>query len=229
MGCSPVPAGHASREIAMKDWVRIIGVSMLLVTGTCLAQAQEVDRADAAFMEQAAQAGSFEIAASQLAQRKAEHDDVKRYARTMLDEHGDMASQLKALAAARKFALPGAISSDQARVMDALQAKNGTDFDLAYADDVAIAAHQAAVALFVDAAERGKDPEVKAYAQQMLPTLKAHLDAGLALRKSLAASGKASPEENSPAARSGVPGAVSPASREAPPSLLPGDKGAPKP
>ncbi|WP_157793094.1 DUF4142 domain-containing protein [Bordetella genomosp. 8] len=213
----------------MKHWVRIIGVSLLWVTGPCLAQAQEVDRADAAFMERAAQAGSFEIAASQLAQRKAEHDEVKRYARTMLDEHADMAGQLKALAAARKVSLPGAISSSQTHVMEALDAKNGTDFDLAYADDVAIAAHQAAVALFVDAAEHGKDPEVKAFAQQMLPNLKAHLDAGLALRKSLAASGKASPEESAPAASSGAPGAVSPASREAPPTLLPGDKGAPKP
>ncbi|CAM3794341.1 DUF4142 domain-containing protein [Bordetella sputigena] len=213
----------------MKYWLPAISLSMCFMAWNGGVHAQESDRGDAAFMASAAQAGAFEIAASQLALRKAEHDEVKGYARTMLREHADVAKQLQALAASRNVALPSGLSTRQQAVMDSLQARTGASFDRQYADDIAVAAHQEAVGLFVDAAEHGKDPEIKAFAQQTLPNLKAHLDAGMALRKSLAASGKASPEARAPGADSAMPGTVSPASREAPPTLLPGDKGAPRP
>lgn len=212
----------------MKYWIRM-GMSMLFLANAACAQNQELDGGDARFMERAAQAGTFEIEASQWALRNADHDEVKRYARTMIADHTGVADQLKAVAASKGYSLPSGLSGSQSRTLKALQAETGTRFDRQYADDVAIAAHQDAVALFVDAAEHAKDPEVKAFAQQTLPSLKAHLDAGMALRKSLAASGKASPEESAPGAGPAGPGSVSPASRQAPPSLLPGDKGAPKP
>jgi putative membrane protein len=208
-----------------------MGASILFLAGTAAAHGDELDRRDARFMEQAAQAGEFEMQASRLAARNAEHDEVKHYARTMLEDHAAVAKQLKELAAAKGVALPADPSMSQARTIKTLQAETGTRFDQDYAADVAVAAHKDAVAVFVEAAGQARDPEVKAFAQQTLPSLKAHLDAGMALQKSLAASGKASPEENTPAAggAGASPGAVSPASRSAPPSLLPGDKGAPKP
>ncbi|WP_176464093.1 DUF4142 domain-containing protein [Bordetella genomosp. 11] len=213
----------------MKYWIRI-GASMLLVAGMAGmagARAAELDRGDAAFLAQAAQAGAFEIEASQWAVRNGEHDEVKRYAARMIADHTHMASELKTLADAKGVSLPSALSDSQARTLKALQGDSGARFDMQYADEVAIVAHNEAVKLFVEAGEQAKDPEVKAFAQQALPGLKAHLDAGIALRKTLAASGKASPEESPPAGA--APGTVSPASRHAPPSLLPGDKGAPKP
>jgi putative membrane protein len=216
----------------VKHWIRI-GVSMLFLAGAVFARADELDHGDAHFIDQAAQAGAFEIQASEWAVRNAENDEVKRYARTMIADHTGMADQLKGLAAAKGANLPADLSAAQTGAIKALQAETGARLDQDYADNVAIAAHKDAITLFVDAAERAKDPEVKAFAQQTLPALKAHLDAGMALRKSLAASGKASPEESPPAtgegAAGGAPGTVSPASRQAPPTLLPGDKGAPKP
>jgi putative membrane protein len=192
------------------------------------AQGDELSHGDRRFIEQAAQANAFEIEASQWAQRSAEHDEVKRYARLMVQDHTGVATQLKTLAAAKGVDLPADLSVSHARTLKAIQAETGERLDQDYADQVAVAAHEDAVELFVQAAEQSKDPEVKAFAQQTLPSLKAHLDAGMALRKSLAASGKASPEESKPAPGGAMPGGVSPASREAPPSLLPGDKGAPK-
>ncbi|AOB32566.1 hypothetical protein AKI39_20265 [Bordetella sp. H567] len=202
-------------------------MSIFFLATVATAHGEGLDRGDAQFMVRAAQADAFEVQASEWALRNAENDEVKRYARTMIDGHAAMADQLKALAAAKGVALPADMSDSQARTLKSLQGETGTRFDRRYADDVAIAAHNDAVALFVDAAEHAKDPEVKAYAQQGLPSLKSHLDAGMALRKTLAASGKASPEESVPAGA--APGTVSPASREAPPSLLPGDRGAPRP
>jgi putative membrane protein len=208
------------------------------------AHGDEVSHGDRRFMEQAARAGAFEIEASELAARNAEHDEVKHYARMMIQDHQAVAAQLKSLAAEKKVDLPSDLSMSQSRAVKSLEAETGARFDEDYADKIAVAAHKDAVEVFVEAAQRAQDPEVKAFAQQTLPGLKAHLDAGMALRKSLAASGKASPEEsqprdstgNPPKAKpgesqprsgTGVPGSVSPASRQAPPTLLPGDKGAP--
>ncbi|CAM3967358.1 hypothetical protein BOBR111200_19000 [Bordetella bronchialis] len=213
----PVRAGYPIRA----------AIGILLLGIAAAVHGQEADRRDARFLEQAAQAGAFEIEASQLALRNAEHDEVKGYARKMIEAHTEMARELKALAKAGNVALPADPSPTQMRILKALQAETGAPFDREYAGDVAIAAHQDAVQLFVDAAEHAVDPEVKAYAQQQLPTLKAHLDAGLALAKTLAASGKASPDESPSSSGAGAPGTVSPASRNAPPTLLPGDKGAP--
>jgi putative membrane protein len=224
--CLNLPAYFASRETMVKHWVRAI-LSIAFILGGA-AHGGEISHGDRRFMEEAAQAGTFEIEASELAARNAENDEVQRYARMMIKDHTGVGRQLESLAEDKKVDLPKDLRMSQARDLKALQAESGRRFDLDYADKVAIAAHGDAIKLFVEAAERAQDPDVKAFAQQTLPGLKAHLDAGIALRKSLAASGKASPEESRPSG-SGVPGSVSPASREAPPSLMPGDKGAPKP
>jgi len=44
-----------------------------------------------------------------------------------------------------------------------------------------VSGHLSTVMMFQDYAITGKDPQVKAFAQQMLPTLKAHLNAIKAL------------------------------------------------
>jgi putative membrane protein len=210
----------------MNYWKRAaLSAVMLGVTGIVLGQSADIAPGDRQFLERADQAGSFEIEASSWTESNGEHEDVKRYARLMIRDHTAMAMQLKALATAKGVELPGGLPPGQAATLKTLQSTTGTALDHAYADKVAVAAHKDAIELFAHAAQEGKDPEVKAFAQQTLPSLKAHLDEGMALQKRLAASGKASPAES---ARPGatVP-SVSPASRDAPPSLLPGDKGAP--
>ncbi|ARP89488.1 hypothetical protein CAL14_03610 [Bordetella genomosp. 9] len=202
-------------------------LSFFLFTATAVAavaHGAELTTSDQRFIEHAAQVNTFETEASEWAARNAEHDDVKRYADMMIQDHGNVSRELKALAAAKGVTLPTDLPAGESRSLKTLRAETGTRLDEDYVDKVAVAAHKEAVQEFVDAAEHAKDPEVKAFAQQTLPVLKAHWEAGMALRKSLSASGKASPGEN--AGPAGGAGGVSPASRQAPPSLLPGDKGA---
>jgi putative membrane protein len=202
-------------------------LGMVAMAGTAVAQAADISRGDREFLRHAAQANTFESEASLWTQRNGEQDEVKRYAGLMVQDHATVARQLKELAAAKGVELPADLPPAQARILKELQSESGTRLDRSYADKVAVAAHKDAVELYSDATGKARDPEIKAFAQQTLPSLKAHLDEGIALQKSVAASGQASPPERAAPAPSGVPGGVSPAAREAPPSLLPGDKGAP--
>ena len=60
----------------------------------------------------------------------------------------------------------------------------GDDFDKLYVHAM-VSGHRGAVAMFMNYATVGKNPAVRAFAQQMLPTLKAHLSAILTIEKQM--------------------------------------------
>ena len=57
-----------------------------------------------------------------------------------------------------------------------LSAGDGSSFDRRYASTLGVSAHQDTIRLFEKAAAESSDPDVKAYAQHMLPTLVHHLE-----------------------------------------------------
>jgi putative membrane protein len=58
--------------------------------------------------------------------------------------------------------------------LDDLKSKTGKDFDRAY-DQMQVAAHEDAVALFETYSKSGDNPDLKAWAAKTLPHLKEHL------------------------------------------------------
>jgi putative membrane protein len=142
----------------------------------------DVSHADREFMEKAAEAGHTEIEASKLAQSKATSADVKAFASTMIDDHTNVGAQLDQLAASKNVKLPTEPSMVQRGKIKLLGARNGTSFDKHYAADIGVAAHKDAVALFQKEAEKGSDPDIKAFAANTLPTLNHHLEMAMSLR-----------------------------------------------
>jgi len=113
-----------------------------------------------------------EANAGQLALQKAKSADVRSFAQMMVKEHGDAEQQLLALAKRQGLALPpsgtGGIKPDPLLA-------NAPNFDSAYVHAM-VAGHGNTVQTFENYATTGKNPAVRAWAQQMLPTLKAHLE-----------------------------------------------------
>ncbi|MFC4274151.1 DUF4142 domain-containing protein [Achromobacter aloeverae] len=192
-------------------------------------------RQDQRFMEQAAQAGLFEIAASKLAGDHSDNGDVKRFAGMMVTDHGALAQDLRALADAKGVQLPQEPSRAQQSLLKQLQSSKGNKFDKTYAEKVAVSAHRDAVKLFTDAAKNARDADVKAFAGKGLPTLKRHLDDGRALRTTVSGNrpGGWVGEHPSPPAPANPPSTpapspsvpvspVSPASPAAPANVVPG-------
>lgn len=115
-----------------------------------------------------------EASAGQLAVQKAKQADVKAFGQMMVKDHGDAEQKLLQLAKSRGYTLPASATGG---IQPDLNLKNaGDNFDKVYVHAM-IAGHNNTVQTFETYATNGKDPAVKAFAKQMLPTLKAHLAA----------------------------------------------------
>lgn len=149
-------------------------VSMLLMISA--ATAYGVDKET--FARTASQSGHFEVMSGELAQEKAESDEVKEFAKMMVEDHTGTVEKLDRIAkeAGVKPAEGVGQKSKYTAHMKTLQdAAPGVSFDEAYIN-IQRKAHQEAVALFRDYAESGDDPKLKQFAAETLPTLQAHLD-----------------------------------------------------
>ena len=114
-----------------------------------------------------------EISAAEQAIQKARNPEVKAFAQMMIKDHGEAEQKLLALAKSREIQLPPAAAGGVKP--DLLLTSVGTSFDKNYVHAM-VAGHGNAVQTFEAYTINGRDPAVKAYAEQMLPTLKLHLE-----------------------------------------------------
>lgn len=135
-----------------------------------------IDAADRAFLEKAVADGLFEVEAGKLAARQGKSEAVKAYGAMLSSDHASAGAQLKSLAAGKGVTVPDALPAEKQTALDTL-GRATTSFDREFVRTVGIRAHQDAVALFEKASKEAKDPDIKSFAAQTLPTLKAHLEA----------------------------------------------------
>ncbi len=152
---------------------------MLAITLGCVAApsfaAQEMSNEK--FVDKASALNVGEINAAKQALDKAESDAVKSFAQRMIDDHTKANEQLAELAKQKN--LEGKISqhADVKSMASSAQLKlmSGKSFDKSYIKSQ-VSAHKTAIETFQREAEQGQDPELKAFAQKTLPTLKEHLE-----------------------------------------------------
>lgn len=113
-----------------------------------------------------------EVSAGQQALQKAKRPEVRDFAQMMIKDHGQSEQQLLALAKSRNISLPSAATGG---IKPDLLLAGASNFDSAYVHAMS-AGHGNTVQMFENYATTGKDPAVRAWAQQMLPTLKMHLE-----------------------------------------------------
>ena len=133
-----------------------------------------VSAADQTFARKAAEGGHKEVALAKIAQRKASSEDVKSYAQTLERDHSQANDELKSWATSKKVTLPAA-PVDGKTVDAKLEALEGAAFDKAYIAAM-IQDHRKDIAAFEKEAASGSDPDLRAFAQKALPTLKGHLE-----------------------------------------------------
>lgn len=162
---------------------RVAFVSLFALSAGALAA--DVAQKDKEFLIRAAQAGKTEVAASKLAETKAASTEVKSFASTMVNDHGNVDNELKQLASSKGVSVPENPAKDQQAKLDKLNRLNGGKFDKEYADKIGVQAHKDAVALFKKASSDVKDPDIKAFAAKTLPALEHHLALAEALKTSI--------------------------------------------
>ena len=138
--------------------------------------APSVARADKSFLEDAAQINLAEIRASNIALEKATNAEVKSYAQMMVDGHKKATEELRTLAQSKDVKLPDDATLMAKAKTKMLEERTGASFDKHYIESIGIKAHEDAIKRFEKASKDAKDPEVKAFADKMLPDLRTHLE-----------------------------------------------------
>ena len=129
---------------------------------------------DQHFLKKAAQGGEAEVELGKLATEKASSDEVKKFGQRMVDDHSKANDQLKQLAGSKGVDLPNDLDAKDKAAKARLSKLSGEQFDKAYMSDM-VQDHTKDVSEFKRESNAAKDPDVKSFASQTLPTLQDHL------------------------------------------------------
>jgi putative membrane protein len=168
-------------------YVLFAGMALALAT-TSWAQSRtqnvvtQSGSADLDFILQAAQAGMGEVELGKVASQQGTSDEVKKLGQRAADDHGKGGDELKTIAQHRGLTLPSDLESKDKALMTRLSKLHGATFDRTYIRNM-VADHKQDLAAFRRESTSGKDPEVKAWAARMLPTLEEHLKEAEAARR----------------------------------------------
>jgi putative membrane protein len=155
------------------------------------AQAEQphVADVDRDFVTEAAQGGLTEVRLGELAEHQAKSTEVKDFGQRMVEDHGQANDKLKQIAEQKGIELPRDLSEDAQAIYEELQGKSGAEFDQAYMNEM-VSDHEHDVAAFEDYVENAKDPELRSFAEETLPTLKEHLEQAKQTQEQVAAAGE---------------------------------------
>lgn len=154
--------------------------AVMALWGVPAAEAQSLNAQDQKFIQDAAKGGMMEVQMGRLGMEKGQSEGVKNLSRRLMDDHSKGNRELEALAKQKGVTLP----PDDARMILSmpLASKTGADFDREFAR-AAVQDHEKDIAAFEKEANTGSDADVRNWAKQTLPTLRAHLSAAQALTK----------------------------------------------
>jgi putative membrane protein len=160
----------------------LMTVTMITIAMTLALRAQQQSpgdgagaASDAAFVTKIAQVGTAEVELGNLALQKTQRDDVKKFARRMVDDHTKAGDELKALAMRKNITWPGDLDAEHTSLRDRLSKLSRAAFDQAYMQAM-VDGHRKVAAEFRAEAESGADADVKDWAAMTLPAIEAHLE-----------------------------------------------------
>jgi putative membrane protein len=139
---------------------------------------------DRDFAVAAAQDSQSEIALSQLAEQLTSSEMVKSLAEKLQRDHLESADRLREIGDAKRQPLPTVQSEESWRAQTALSQLSGSLFDHGYLD-LMVAMHRHDIDTFAQYAASGSDPDLRGFADRMLPKLRSHLSDIEDVRKSI--------------------------------------------
>ena len=145
-----------------------------MASGNSASSSGKLAPADRQFIKKAAEGGLAEVQLGQLATEKADSQDVKQFGQRMVDDHTKANDQLKQVASQKGVTVPDKLSPKDAATKARLEKLSGKAFDRAYMRDM-VMDHTKDVSEFRMESKNAKDPDVKNFASQTLPTLQDHL------------------------------------------------------
>jgi putative membrane protein len=130
--------------------------------------------ADQSFVTLAAQTDMMEAHLGQLAQSQGSSQAVKDLGQMLTTDHTSDYTQLGTVATKAGLTVPKGIDAMHNKMIAPFEKLKGKAFDHRYAQ-MMVKGHQEAIAAYKKEASDGQNADIKAYAQQALPTLEKHL------------------------------------------------------
>jgi putative membrane protein len=129
---------------------------------------------DNQFAIKAAQSDQTEIQTSQLALQKSTNLKVRQFAEQMIQQHTASTQKLMPIAMKKGVALPKDVGPINRPLVNELSQLSGAEFDREYMIGQ-VQAHAGTQATYQSYLREGRDPELKAFATQVLPIVGEHL------------------------------------------------------
>jgi len=141
--------------------------------------ASALNKADQQIVAGMARANMAEIAAARLALANSQDAQVKAFAQQMIDDHTKALNDVTTLAQNKGAALPAGPDARHKALAARLSKLKGARFDQLYMAQAGVASHQQVHAALKKDEARARDPDVKALAAKMLPTVEQHLQVAM--------------------------------------------------
>lgn len=154
--------------------LRIAAACVAMLTATA-SYAQSVNQGDQRILKDLALANIAEVASANIALQKATRQDVKAFAQQMVDDHTKGLQEVQAVAQSKNVTLPTEPDAKHKKMAARLDKLSGEAFDKAYLANAGVHDHKAAMQKVVSAQKKATDPDVKALAAKLQPTIDEHL------------------------------------------------------
>ena len=151
------------------------------------ASESKLSQSDERMLKQLAQAHLSEINLGKLAQEKAQSDEVKSFAKKMVDDHTKAQDELRQLAQSKGVALPTELDRQQQSVEKKLTALSGEKFDRQYMQHEGTRALRETHRLLERMSSKAEDTELKSHASKVIGTVESHQQMATDTRKNLKA------------------------------------------
>lgn len=182
-----------------RPWLAVLTFTLALGPALCGAQKQThiyMDRGsermlaspDVAFAIRAAQSTTAEIQLGQLAIKKAENPGVREFATRVVRERAKAGEQLKQIAKRQNIMLPRNMTAKSQAQYDKLQLLSGPRFDQTYINDMVNDCRADSKSFFKEG-KNGKDPVIRNFAAESLPTIDQELAAAKSIHVELISGG----------------------------------------
>ena len=132
------------------------------------------DAGEKQFLNSAAKGSTAEVALGQMAETRAEDEDVQAFGRRMVQDHRKALEEARQLASETGVPLSVELTPENEKLAEDLSGKIGAEFDRVYMQAM-VKNHKQTVDRFEKQAQSGNG-KVAAYAEKQLPVLKEHLE-----------------------------------------------------
>lgn len=162
-------------ETPMKTTTHILAAALAIAAASCnKVKEPDWNSTDEKFIQMAAYGNHNEIEAGVLDTSKATDQSVKDYGRMMIMDHMNAQDELKRIAKDKKQDIPSEADATHKTMMQQMAAMSGRSFDSMYIHSQ-VKDHKDVISLFREELDKGKDEDLKDYANKYLPAIQMHL------------------------------------------------------